>query len=75
MRVSHTFSLMAMLSFNSLLAHEFPCPPQSSCPASPGSHLLEDTVQCFRSANVEADEHSVRVRIGQRPDIIIVRGT
>lgn len=50
-------------------------PSQSSCPISPGSHLLENTVQCFWSANVEADEHSIRIRIGQRPDIIIVRGT
>lgn len=75
-RASHTLSLMAMLSCNSLLlAHVFSGPPQSSRPASLGSHLLEDTVQCFWSANVEADEHSIRIRIGQRPDIIVVRGT
>lgn len=57
-------------------------PPPGSCPAclissvvSPDSHLLEDTVQCFWPADVKADEHSIRVWVGQRPDIVIVRGT
>lgn len=57
-------------------------PPPGSCPspltsfiASTDSHLLEDTVQCFWPANVKADEHGIRVWIGQRPDIVIVRGT
>lgn len=41
---------------------------------SPDSHLLKDTVQCFWPANVKADEHSIRIWVGPRPDIVIVRG-
>lgn len=57
-------------------------PTPGSCPSclissvlSPDSHLLEDTVQCFWPANVKADEHGIRIWVGQRPDIVIVRGT
>lgn len=37
------------------------------------THLLEHTVQGLRAADVKADEHSVRVRVGQGTDVIVVR--
>lgn len=38
----------------------------------PGTHLLEHTVQGLRAADVKADEHGVRVWVGQGTDVIII---
>lgn len=38
-----------------------------------GTHLLEHAVEGLRAADVKADEHSIRVRVGQGTDVIVVR--
>lgn len=37
--------------------------------------LLYDAVQGLWAADVEADENCVRVRVGQRPHVVVVGGT
>lgn len=38
-----------------------------------GTHLLEHAVQGLGAADVKADEHSVRVRVGQGTDVVVIR--
>lgn len=37
-----------------------------------GTHLLEHAVQGLGAADVKADEHSVRVGVGQGPHVVVV---
>lgn len=37
------------------------------------TNLLQHAVERLRAAYVKADEHRVRVRVGERPHVVVVR--